>query len=84
MLIASSVDRFFDLYSRYLELMVEDPDYLERGVPHIQFPWHVRQLVIQDAPLMDQVQAGRFDFLASGYRGALEWLQQLRASASPP
>jgi hypothetical protein len=29
---------------------------------------------------MEQVLAGRFDFLADNYQGALEWLQQLRAA----
>jgi hypothetical protein len=48
--LASSVDRFFDLYSRYLELMVQDPTYLSDGLPHIQFPWHMRTLVVRDAP----------------------------------
>jgi hypothetical protein len=79
--IASSVDRFFDLYSRYLELMVQDPNYLSDGLPHIQFPWHMRTYVAQDAPLLEQVRAGRFDFLSNDYRGALQWLQELRASS---
>jgi hypothetical protein len=76
--IASSVDRFFDLYSRYLELMVQDPSYLSSGLPHVQFPWHVRTYVAQDFPLIHQVRAGRFDFLSNNYRGALKWLQELR------
>jgi hypothetical protein len=76
--VASSVDRFFDLYSRYLELMVQDPDYLSSGLPHIQFPWDIRTLVAQDAPLIHQVRAGRFDFLSDNYRDALQWLQELR------
>jgi hypothetical protein len=80
--IASSVDHFFDLYSRYLELMVQDPNYLSGELPHVQFPWHMRTYVAQDAPLIHQVRAGRFDFLSNDYRGALKWLQELRAS--PP
>jgi hypothetical protein len=77
--LASSVDRFFNLYSRYLELMVQDPHYLIDGLPHVQFPWHMRTYVAQDAPLIHQVRAGRFDFLSNGYRGALKWLHELRA-----
>lgn len=77
--IASSVDRFFDLYSRYLELMVQDPDYLSSGLPHIQFPWDMAPLVVQDEPLIERVRAGQFDFLTGNYHGALEWLQRLRA-----
>jgi hypothetical protein len=80
--IASSVDRLFDLYSRYLELMVQDPNYLSSGLPHVQFPWHMRTFVARDAPLIQQVRAGHFDFLSNNYRGALKWLQELRSG--PP
>jgi hypothetical protein len=79
--IASSVDRFFHLYSRYLESMVVDPDYVESGIPYVQFPWDMAPLVVQDEPLIERVRAGQFDFLTGNYHGALEWLQRLR---SPP
>lgn len=78
--IASSIDRFFDLYSRYLEFMVQDPNYASGEVPHVQFPWHMRTYVAQDIPLIHQVRAGHFDFLGGDYRGAIKWLQELRAS----
>lgn len=78
--IASSVDRFFNLYSRYLELLVEDPGYGQSGAMLITFPWGMAQLIAQDEPLMEQVLAGRFDFLADKHRDALEWLQQLRTA----
>jgi hypothetical protein len=77
--IASSVDRFFHLYSRYLELMVVDPDYVDTGIPDVQFPWDMAPLVVQDEPLIERVRAGQFDFLTGNYQGALEWLQRLRA-----
>lgn len=80
--IASSVDRFFHLYSRYLELMVADPDYVENGIPYVQFPWDMAPLVVQDEPLIKQVRAGHFDYLSNNYRDALEWLQELRGG--PP
>jgi hypothetical protein len=76
--VASSVDRFFDLYASYLELATEPRDFADIGV---HFPLDVQHLIAQDAPLMEQVRAGRFDFLTNSYRDALEWLQQLRASA---
>ncbi|HLM42573.1 MAG TPA: hypothetical protein VK458_01845 [Myxococcaceae bacterium] len=31
--LASNVDRFFDTYSRYLEVLVAEPDYEELGPP---------------------------------------------------
>jgi hypothetical protein len=79
--VASSVDRFFDLYSRYLELVAEDPEYIESGTTIVNFPWSMRHLVTHDASLLEQVRAGRFDFLSNDYRGALQWLQELRASS---
>jgi hypothetical protein len=78
--VASSVDRFFDLYSRYLELVAVDPDYVESGMTRVNFPWSVQHLVTQDALLIAQVRMGRFDFLSNDYRDALEWLEHLRSS----
>lgn len=80
--IASSVDRFFDLYSRYLELVAVDPEYIESGMTFVNFPWSVEHLVTQDEPLIKQMRAGHFDFLSGNYRDALEWLQALRSG--PP
>jgi hypothetical protein len=78
--VASSVDRFFDAYSHYLELMAVDSEYVHHGVSVINFPWSMAQVIARDTPLMEQVFAGRFDFLTNGYRDALDWLQQLRAA----
>jgi hypothetical protein len=44
------------------------------------FPWDMIQLITRDEPLMEQVLAGRFDFLTGDYPGAQEWLHQLRAA----
>jgi len=78
--VASSVDRFFHLYSRYLERLVADPGYGQPFTMTINFPWGMTQLIARDEPLMEQVLAGRFDFLANDYRGALEWLEELRTA----
>jgi hypothetical protein len=75
--VASSVDRFFDTYSRYLELMVVDPGYLYNRVPEILFPWDVQQLIARDEPLMEQARAGRFDFLTQDDAEAHQWVQRL-------
>jgi hypothetical protein len=80
--VASSVDRFFYLYSRYLELLVADPGYGQPYANTINFPWGMTQLIVRDEPLMEQVFAGRFDFLADNYRDGVEWLQQLRTARS--
>lgn len=73
--VASSVDRFFDLYASYLELAAKPRGFEELGV---HFPWDVQHLIAQDAPLLEQVRAGRFDFLTGGSQNAIEWLQELR------
>ena len=74
------MDRFFDLYSRYLELLVAAPGYGQSGAMLITFPWGMTPLIARDEPLMEQVLAGRFDLLADDHRDALEWLQQLRTA----
>ncbi len=75
--VASSVDHFFDLYSRYLELMVLDPGYLHNRVPEILFPWDVQKLIAKDEALVALARAGRFDFLTQDDAEAHQWVQQL-------
>jgi hypothetical protein len=82
--IASSVDRFFDLYSRYLERMVMDPEYIETGVPLVNFPWGMADLISRDEPLIAQVRAGHFDFLTNEEEGARKWLRELLSPTSSP
>jgi hypothetical protein len=82
--IASSVDRFFDLYSRYLERMVADFEYIETGVSLVTFPWDMADLIRRDEPLIAQVRAGRFDFLTNDYAGAQKWLKELLSPPSSP
>jgi hypothetical protein len=76
--VASSVDRFFDVYSRYLELVTMDPQYLRDRVTSVNFPWAMTALIGQDEPLMELVHAGRFDFLTNNFRDAVQWIQELR------
>jgi hypothetical protein len=59
--VASSVDCFFLTYSRFLESMADDPDFKERHVPPLSFPWDVPELLAEDAPLAAMVREGRFD-----------------------
>jgi hypothetical protein len=72
--IASNLDRFFDIYSRYLELMVADEDYVDTGTPGVTFPWGIPHLVAQDSPLVALIRAGRFVPLMNDYRGARKWV----------
>jgi len=75
--VASSVDRFFDTYSRYLELMVVDPGYIYSRVAEISFPWGVSQLIARDETLMESIRAGRFDFLTRDDAEGHQWTQRL-------
>jgi hypothetical protein len=75
--VASSVDRFFEAYSRYLELMVVDPEYLHSGVSEVSFPWGVPHLIARDEPLLELVRAGRFDFLTEEDEAGRKWMQRL-------
>lgn len=77
--VASSVDRFFELYSHYLELVANPPDFAQSGILSVHFPWDVKHLIRRDVSLIKQVREGRFDFLSDNYRDAVEWLQELRA-----
>jgi hypothetical protein len=78
--VASSVDLFFDTYSRYLELMVVDPEYIYCKVPEVTFPWGVPQLIANDEPLMELIRAGRFDFLTRDDEEGHQWTQRLPSS----
>jgi hypothetical protein len=59
--VASDVDQFFLTYSKYLELVVNEPDFKERHVPSMSFPWDVPGLFAGDAPLVEMIRAGKFD-----------------------
>ena len=76
--VASNVDRFFEAYSRYLELMVVDVEYIHHGIASIHFPSAVIPFIAQDKPLMDSIRAGRFDFMTNNFRDGIQWLQELK------
>jgi hypothetical protein len=59
--VASSVDHFFGTYSRYLEVIADDPDYRAGGAPQVNFPWHVPEIIAKDRPLVEMIRMGRFD-----------------------
>ncbi|PTL85298.1 hypothetical protein [Vitiosangium sp. GDMCC 1.1324] len=61
--IASSVDRFFDSYSRYLEALVADPRYQTAGETDLLFPWDATEILARDERLVELMRAGRFDSL---------------------
>ncbi|NTX33908.1 hypothetical protein HUA78_05620 [Myxococcus sp. CA033] len=74
--LASNVDRFFDLYARYLEVLIAHEDYAERGSAALGFPWKVPHLVARDDRLVQLIEEGRFDFPQAGH-DARTWAHQV-------
>ena len=79
--IASNLDRFFDTYSRYLELMVVDAGYLDTGVTELQFPWGVPKLIAADTALLALAREGRFSHLISHDEGARDWVAEILSTS---
>ena len=61
--VASDVDRFFDSYSRYLEVLVADTDYQQKGETNLLFPWDATDILARDERLVELMRARRFDSL---------------------
>jgi len=88
--IASNVDRFFDTYSRYLDLICETPELREERGAWPVFPWEVPELIAVDRTLMSMLVDGRFDFLmfregVEAQRATKEiraWIEKLRAAST--
>ncbi|MFP2905555.1 hypothetical protein ACLESD_10955 [Pyxidicoccus sp. 3LFB2] len=77
--LASSVDRLFDTYSRYLEELVAHEDFQARGLSALGFPWKVPHLLSQDARLVQLIREGHFDAQLPGLEGRA-WLSQVVAA----
>lgn len=81
--IASNVDKFFELYSRYLEQLAATPGYKENVV--LTFPWDVPHLLARDKRLVELMQDGAFEPLLSPSARAdesvQEWLRQILDAA---
>jgi hypothetical protein len=86
--VASDIDRFFETCSRYVEIMVEDPEYQASGSSYIGFPWRTPELIAQDRPLVEMIKEGRFERLMyerdktgwrdeNGIADAQKWLSQV-------
>lgn len=59
--VASDLDRFFDTYSRYLEISVQNPEHHATGASWVRFPYGVPELIARDRPLVEMIKEGRFD-----------------------
>lgn len=78
--VASGVDAFFDTYARYLDHALKTRD--DEDTPPLRaFPWSATRFIARDRELVEQLHAGRFDFLMQANARAREWAAQV-ASAS--
>jgi hypothetical protein len=59
--VASSVDRFFDSYARYLEAVMALPNAREEEDTRLIFPWDASDIIGRDSKLLEGIRAGRFD-----------------------
>lgn len=64
--LASNVDRYFDVYSRYLEALVTHPSFTADGMTALTFPWEVPELFARDERLVELIRAGSFAPLMPG------------------
>lgn len=74
--LASNVDRFFDLYARYLEALVASPGYDPSNGTGLVFPWAVPHLLRDDTKLMELVRSEAFNPLATT-KEARSWVAKL-------
>jgi hypothetical protein len=79
--VASNVDRFFDSYSRFLEVVVADPRYLETGETELLFPLNATEILARDERLVELMRAGRFDALMkNGDDSTRRWAAKVMGS----
>jgi hypothetical protein len=78
--VASNVDRFFDTYSRYLEVLVTAPSHQESGDSDFLFPWHVPDILARDERLGELMRARSFDALMQNMKTTEDvrhWFEQV-------
>ena len=75
--IASNIDRFFEVYSRYLDTIMKDPNYEEQGPAVLAFPWGVTEFIARDRPLVERLRVGHFDSLMPKDEETREWVAQV-------
>ena len=87
--LASSVDRFFDTYARFLEFWHEPSELNTISPDRPAFPWDIPHIIANDRPLMEMIVEGRFDFLMfdppagneDSHKHLRKWIETLRATA---
>jgi hypothetical protein len=78
--IASDVNRLFEVYSRYLEMLLATPDFTTGGDAVLAFPWDVPELFARDERLVQLIRAGHFALLMPGHEERA-WAARVVAAA---
>lgn len=78
--VASSVDRFFEAYSRYLEALMALPDAREEKGALLTFPWDVPEIIGRDAALVRLLGLGSFTPIMKTTGSTPEWVAQVLAA----
>ena len=81
--VASTVDRLFDTYSRYLEALVAHEDFKADGAAALRFQWRMPHLLARDERLVQLIREGRFDAWLPGQEGR-EWAAKVIAAQPRP
>lgn len=79
--VASTVDRLFDTYSRYLEALIALPRAREEKGALLSFPWEVPGIIGNDERLVDLLRAGSFSSLMKSTGNTPTWVAQVLATA---
>jgi hypothetical protein len=78
--VASNVDRFFDIYSRYLEALIVHPRLPWSSYTELTFPWDVTEVLAQDERLVELMRTRRFDSLMKHVKQSKEtqrWFERV-------
>jgi hypothetical protein len=61
--VASNVNQFFEVYSRYLEALLALPNAREAKASLLTFPFDIPTLIARDGRIVNLIQRGNFDLL---------------------
>jgi hypothetical protein len=78
--IASNVDRFFDVLSHYVDMLVVDEGFRWGGRREVEFPDSVPELIARDRRLVEMIVTGRFDFIMNLGDEFQEWLARVKSA----
>jgi hypothetical protein len=85
--VASTVDQFFDTYSRYLEALMALPNAREEKGALLSFPWEAPGIIGRDARLVELLRGGSFSPLMRSTGNTPAWVTQVLTAAdkfAPP